>query len=140
MRLRGSAARAAACIAVIFCFGCNPKSRVEAARKTTEAFHQNYNKQDYSAMFALAGPTVRKSSNLAEFTAYEKGIYAKLGPLKSTQIVNYNLLYLFSGPQVRMDYKCSYANGTATESFEINFQGDRGVIDGYRLDSPQLVK
>lgn len=89
-------------------------------------------------MFALAGPAVRKSSSLAKFADYEKGVYAKLGALKSAQIFSYNLLYLFSGPQVRMDYKCSYAKGTATESFEINFQGDRAVIDGYRLDSPQL--
>jgi hypothetical protein len=81
---------------------------------------------------------VRKSSSPAKFADYEKDVYGKLGPLTSAQIVNYNLLYFFSGPQVRMDYKCSYAKGTATESFEINFQGDRAVIDGYRLDSPQL--
>jgi hypothetical protein len=138
MYLRRSAAGAAACLVLIFCFGCNPKSRVEAARKATEAFHDGYNKQDYGAMFSLAGPAVRKSSSLKEFAAYEKGVYAKLGPLKSAQIVNYNLLYLFSGPQVRMDYQCSYANGSGTESFEIDFQGDRAVIDSYRLDSPQL--
>jgi|SRR6185312_5863160 len=138
MVLRQSAARAAACLALFFCFSCNPKARVEAARKTTAAFHDGYNKQDYNAMFALAGPAVRKSSNLAKFADYEKGVYAKLGPLKSAQIATYNVLYLFSGPQVRMDYQCSYEKGTATESFEINFEGDRAVIDGYRLDSPQL--
>ncbi|HEX6546748.1 MAG TPA: hypothetical protein VF023_10610 [Bryobacteraceae bacterium] len=138
MVLRHSAIRAAVCLAIFFCLSCNPKSHVEAARKATEAFHDGYNKQDYNAMFALAGPAVRKSSRLAEFADYEKGVYAKLGPLKSAQIVTYNVLYLFSGPQVRMDYKCSYEKGTATESFEINFEGDRAVIDGYRLDSPQL--
>jgi hypothetical protein len=138
MVLRKSATRAAACVALLFCFSCNPKAHVEAARKTTEAFHDGYNKQDYNAMFALAGPTVRKSSSLAKFADYEKDVYAKLGPLKSAQIATYNVLYLFSGPQVRMDYQCSYEKGSATESFEINFEGDRAVIDGYRLDSPQL--
>ena len=39
-----------------------------------------------------------------------------------------------------MDYKCTYASGSAMESFEINFKGDRPQIDGYRLDSPQLDK
>lgn len=89
-------------------------------------------------MFALAGPAVRKTSSVVKFADYEKGVYAKLGALKSAKIVSYNLLYLFSGPQVRMDYNCLYEKGTATESFEINFEHDRAVIDGYRLDSPQL--
>jgi hypothetical protein len=83
---------------------------------------------------------VRKSSSEAAFASYETDVYEKLGELKSAQVVNYNLLYLFSGPQVRMDYKCTYAKGSAMESFEINFKGDRPQIDGYRLDSPQLDK
>jgi hypothetical protein len=45
---------------------------------------------------------------------------------------------LLSGPQVRFDYKCTYASGISVESFEINFSGNKPHIDGYRLDSPQL--
>lgn len=128
----------AALPACVFYTSCNPKGKVEAARKAVEQFHDGYNKRDYAGMFQLAGPAVRKTSSEAAFAQYETGVYAKLGELKSAQIVNYNLLYLLSGPQVRIDYKCQYARGSSVESFEINFTGPRPQIDGYRLDSPQL--
>lgn len=89
-------------------------------------------------MYEHAGPAVRSSSTEADFLKYEKNVRAKLGELKSAAVANYNIIYLFSGPQVRLDYKCEFAKGTGTESFEIVFENGKGVINGYRLDSPQL--
>lgn len=89
-------------------------------------------------MYSHAGSAVRSSSTEAEFIKYEKDVRAKLGELKSADVVNYNLVYHFSGPEVRLDYKCTFANGTGVESFEVAFENDKAVINGYRLDSPQL--
>jgi hypothetical protein len=124
--------------ALLFTFACNPRERVDLARRTTDDFHSRYNREDYSGMYGHAGSAVRSSSTEAEFTKYEKDVRAKLGELKSADVVNYNLVYHFSGPEVRLDYKCTFANGTGVESFEIAFENDKAVINGYRLDSPQL--
>jgi hypothetical protein len=110
---------------------------VEAARAQVDRFHAAYNRRDYASMFELSGPSVKRTSSQAEFAKYEASVYEKLGDLRSAEIVNYNLLYLFGGPQVRIDYKCTYEKGTSTESFEVNFRNDKPQIDGYRLDSPQ---
>ena len=124
--------------ALVFSFACNPRGRVDQARHTAEDFHERYNRQDYSGMYQHAGPAVRSSSTEAAFIKYEKDVRAKLGDLKSAEVANYNLVYLFSGPQVRLDYKCTFATGSGNESFEIVFENDKAVINGYRLDSPQL--
>ena len=124
--------------ALVLSFACNPRGRVDLARHTAEDFHERYNHQDYSGMYRHAGPAVRSSSTEAAFIKYEKDVRAKLGDLKSAEVTNYNLVYLFSGPQVRLDYKCTFANGTGSESFEIVFEKSKAVINGYRLDSPQL--
>jgi hypothetical protein len=130
--------RAVLCTALLLCFACNPRGRVDQARHTAEDFHDRYNREDYSGMYRLAGPAVRSSSTEAAFIEYEKGVRAKLGDLKSAEMANYNLMYLLSGPQVRLDYKCKFAKGAGVESFEIGFENDKAVINGYRLDSPQL--
>ena len=89
-------------------------------------------------MYQHAGPAVRSSSTEAAFVEYEKSVRAKLGDLTSAEVANYNLIYLLSGPQVRLDYKCKFSNGTGIESFEMGFENSKAVINGYRLDSPQL--
>lgn len=126
------------CAALLLCLACNPRARVDLARHTAEDFHDCYNREDYAGMYRHAGPAVRSSSSEAAFTEYEKGVRAKLGELNSAEVANYNLVYLFSGPQVRLDYKCKFAKGEAVESFEMGFENGRAVINGYRLDSPQL--
>ncbi len=89
-------------------------------------------------MYAYAGPSVQKETPQAAFVAYETGLRKRLGDLKTADLVNYNLLYLMSGPQVRMDYNCKYVLGNAVESFEVNFRKNQPRIDAYRIDSPQL--
>jgi hypothetical protein len=91
-------------------------------------------------MYSHAGSAVRSSSTEAEFIQYERGVRATLGELKSAEVANYNLVYHFSGPEVRLDYKCTFAKGTGVESFEIAFDNGKAVINGYRLDSPELEK
>jgi uncharacterized protein DUF4019 len=124
--------------AIVFAVACNPRGRVDMARHTAEAFHDRYNHEDYSGMYAHTGPAVRSSSTEAAFTQYEREVRTKLGELKSAEVANYNLVYLFSGPQVRLDYKCQFAKGTGIESFEIAFEDNKAIVNGYRLDSPQL--
>ena len=129
---------AAMLLLTIVCGSCDPRSRVEAGRITVEQFHRHYNAQQYVAMYHQCGPAVHKSTPQQDFVRYEEGVRQKLGELKSAEVFNYNVLYLFHGPQVRLDYHCVYANGSTTESFEINFRNDRPLIDGYRIDSPLL--
>lgn len=122
----------------MLCFACNPRGRVDLARHTAEDFHDRYNREDYRGMYSHAGPAVRSSSTEAEFIKYERDVRAKLGELKSADVANYNLVYLLSGPQVRLDYKCKFAKGEGVESFEMVFEKGNAVVNGYRLDSPQL--
>jgi hypothetical protein len=118
--------------------GCNPRSRVESARKAVEEFHRLYNASDFEGMYRFSGSAIRSSAPLSAFVKYERNVHDKLGSLKSAEVANYNILYLFSGPQVRLDYTCTFEKAQAVESFEINFKHDRPSIDGYRIDSPKL--
>jgi hypothetical protein len=122
----------------IVCGSCNPRSRVEAARVAVEQFHRHYNAQQFTEMYKQVGPAVHQSTSQEEFTRYQEGLRRKLGEFQSAEIINYNIIYLFRGPQVRLDYHCTYANAVTTESFEVHFRNGGPVIDAYRVDSPLL--
>jgi hypothetical protein len=123
---------------VLLLAACNPRGRVESARQAVEQFHRLYNASDFEGMYRFCGPPVRSSASLSAFVAYERNVRDRLGSLPSAEVNNYNILYLFSGPQVRLDYKCAFEKAQAVESFEINFKHGRPSIDGYRIDSPSL--
>ena len=118
--------------------GCNPRGHVEAAERAVKVFHDRYNSQRYEAIYDEAGPAFRASASKRDFIAYEANSHEKLGELKSAEIANYNILYLFSGPQVRLDYNSQFSNGHAVESFEIHFKNDKPLVDAYRIDTPLL--
>jgi hypothetical protein len=122
----------------MLCNACNPRARVELARHAAEDFHNLYNHADYARMYTHTGPAVRSSTTETAFVSYEKDVRAKLGALTSADVSNYNLTYVLSGPQVRLDYQCRFEGGHAFESFEFGFDHGRPVINGYRLDSPKL--
>lgn len=103
-------------------------------------FHDHYNSRRYDAIYDESGPAFRASSSKRDFVRYEANAHEKLGDLKSTEIANYNLLYLFSGPQVRLDYNSQFSSGHAVESFEINFKNKNAMIDAYRIDTPLLAE
>jgi len=119
---------------------CNPRGHIEAAERAAKVFHDRYNAQQYDAIYDEAGPAFRASASKRDFVAYEANSHEKLGDLKSADIANYNILYLFAGPQVRLDYNSQFANGDAVESFEIHFKNDKPVIDAYRIDTPLLAE
>ena len=123
---------------LLACAGCNPKGRTEEARRLADTFHSRYQANDYPGMYALGGRAVQKSATQDRFVAYQKDVHARLGDLLSAEVGNFNLLYVLTGPQVRLDYRLKFAKGTAAESFEITWEQSRAVISGYRLDSPLL--
>jgi len=125
-------------VCVLFLAGCNPRSRVESARSAVEQFHRLYKAGDFAGMYRSTGSPVRSSTPAVDFVKYEQNVRQKLGELKSEEVASYNVLYLLSGPRVRLDYSCTFQNGKAVESFEINFKHGQPSIDGYRIDSPVL--
>jgi hypothetical protein len=118
--------------------GCNPRGRVESGRKAVEEFHRLFNAGQFEEMYRFVGPAIRASTSRVQYDEYEKNLQTKLGRMESAEVFNYNVLYLLSGPQVRLDYHCTFAKGKATESFEIDFKGEQPLINGYRIDSPVL--
>lgn len=127
-------------ITAFFLSACNPRRHIEAAESAVKRFHDRYNSQQYYAIYDESGPAFRASASKRDFVRYETNAHEKLGDLKSAEIANYNILYLFSGPQVRLDYNSHFSSGHAVESFEINFKNNNAVIDAYRIDTPLLAE
>ena len=130
-----------ACLAlVLLCAAgaCDPRGRIEAAQRAADEFHRRYSAQQYAEIYQNTTSVFRNSASQQDFENYEKDVQAKLGTIKSTDLNNYSVLYLFTGPMVRLDYQTTFAKGHAAESFEVRFKDGKPVIESYRIDNPLL--
>ncbi|MGA7412771.1 MAG: hypothetical protein WBW33_19995 [Bryobacteraceae bacterium] len=128
---------AAVVLAVCLC-ACSPKADVEAGSRLVDQFHADFNAARYAEIFNGADPEFRKEAKLEDFVKYESLVKTKLGDFQSSQVTNFNVLYLLTHVQVRLDYDCVFKLGKAKEVFELRQGNGKTSMVGYRIDSPLL--
>ena len=69
---------------------------------------------------------------------YESRVKTKLGDFQSSQVTTFNVLYLLTHAQVRLDYDSVFKLGKAKEVFELRQGNGNTSMVGYRIDSPRL--
>ena len=103
-----------------------------------DLFHTSFNAGRYAEIYNGANSDFRKEVNLEEFQKYAALVKTKLGDFQSSEVTNFNVLYLLTHAQVRLDYESVFKLGKAKEAFELR-QGDgKTTMVGYRTDSPLL--
>ena len=124
---------------VLGCFcSCSPKADIEAGSKLVDQFHANFNAGRYAEIYSGADAEFRKDAKLEDFVKYETLVKSKLGDFQSSQVTNFNVLYLLTHAQVRLDYDCVFKLGKAKEVFELRQANGKTGMVGYRIDSPML--
>lgn len=103
-----------------------------------DRFHADFNAGRYAEIYTGADPEFRKEAKLDDFVKYESMVKDKLGDFQSSQVTNFNVLYLFTHSQVRLDYDCVFKLGKAKEVFELRQSDGKTSLVAYRIDSPML--
>lgn len=117
---------------------CSPKADVEAGSRLVDQFHTDFNAGRYAEIYNGADPEFRKDTKLEDFVQYESQVKSKLGDFQSSQVTNFNVLYLLTHAQVRLDYDSVFRLGKAKEVFELRQGNGKTSMVGYRIDSPLL--
>jgi hypothetical protein len=117
---------------------CSPKADVEAGSRLVDQFHADFNAGRYQEIYNGADPEFRKDTKLDDFVKYESLVKTKLGDFQSLQVTNFNVLYLLTHAQVRLDYDSVFKLGKAKEVFELRQGNGKTSMVGYRIDSPLL--
>ena len=103
-----------------------------------DQFHTDFNAGRYSAIFNGGDPEFRKEAKLEDFVKYESVVKNKLGDFQSSRVISFNVLYLLTHVQIRLDYECVFKMGKAKEVFELKQHDGKTSMVGYRIDTPLL--
>ena len=127
-------------LTLLFLSGCSPKVNIGLAETVVDQFHDKYSRDQFAEIYSSVDDDFRSSAKLPEWVAYQKSVKDTLGNFRSTELTNFNVMYVWGKSEVRLDYLSQFEKGKAQETFEVSVRRDKAVLSGYRVDSPLLPK
>lgn len=118
---------------------CNPAKNIESGEAAVRTFHQQYNQQQFDALYAGSSQTLKESTPQPEFTRFITAVRRKLGAEVSAKRTGWNVQANTSGSFVTLTYDTKFEKGTGAETFRIRISGGKGQVEGYNVNSPALV-
>ncbi|HKS28874.1 MAG TPA: hypothetical protein VJS44_13700 [Pyrinomonadaceae bacterium] len=140
MRLRTRHLLALALTLMLFATpACSLLKGKELSERAVTRFHHQFNSGQYVEIYSQTDEGFRKGSHESEMTALLGAARRKLGEVKYTSQVKYNLNATTSGAMVTLAYETEFTDGKATEQFIYHVSGDSARLYRYDIASPLLV-
>jgi signal-transduction protein with cAMP-binding, CBS, and nucleotidyltransferase domain len=118
---------------------CSMMKDSKAAEPAVEKFHNQFNAKEFSAIYNQAGDQMKVSATEKQLTDLLDAVYRKLGPYKSSKAVSWRVN---AGPltsMVTLVYDTEFSEGKGTEQFVISVSGDTTKLEGYHINSADLI-
>ncbi|HEX8746384.1 MAG TPA: DUF4019 domain-containing protein [Pyrinomonadaceae bacterium] len=140
MRFRTRLILASALTLMLFATGaCSLIKGRELSESAIARFHNQFNSAQYADIYNQTDEGFRKGSPESEMTALLGAVRRKLGTVKNTSQVKWNLNATPNGTMVVLTYETEFTEGKATEQFIYRVSGDRAMLYRYDVMSPLLV-
>ena len=123
----------------IFMAGCSMSKDSEIAEKKIPEFHSLLDSGRFKDIYAASADDLKKASKEDEFVALLEAVSRKLGKVRTTERMTWNVNYHTSGTFVTLAYKTAYAEGDASEQFVYRIIDGQAKLAGYHINSNILI-
>lgn len=124
---------------VLSLVGCSMSKDVETAEKKVSEFRSLLASKRFGQIYYASADDLKKAVKKSEFVAFLEAVNRKLGKVKKTELVNWNVNYNTSGKFITLTYNTTYAEGDASEQFIYRVQNDNAKLAGYHINSAALI-
>ena len=126
-------------IALAICVGgCSAGQDSAASQAAVVRFHQLLDSGQFDAIYDSTGPELKGITPKPQFVQLLDSIHRKLGAVKQSKQVGWNVNYNTSGGTVSLTYETQFASGSGTEQF-VYRSGKPPLLIGYHIESSDLV-
>ena len=123
----------------VLLLGCSPVD-IGAATGAGKRFHDQFNQQNYAAIYQEADPKFREAVQQDALTKLLTKVHDKLGNVTDTTRTGFNVNYNVGGSTVTITYSTKFQQGEGQERF-VWLKSDDGVrLLNYDIRSDALTE
>jgi hypothetical protein len=126
-------------ILMLSAIGCSLVKGRGAGERAVVRFHEQFNSGQYVDIYRQTDEGFRKAASEADTRALFDGVRRKLGTVKQTNQVRWNVNATPMGTMVVLAYETEFTEGKATEQFIYHVSGENASLYRYDIMSPLLV-
>jgi hypothetical protein len=127
------------CIA-LFAPGCGGMfNGKKAAEQSVADFHKLYNDGNLTAIYSAGHSKLKGAATEKEFLEFVGAVQRKLGKVTQASNVGFNVRTFNLTTTVVLNEKTTFEQGTGTETFTFQMEGDKAVLVGYNISSKDLI-
>jgi len=120
--------------------GCGSTKAKGEAEKSVATFHQRLDAGNFAAIYASTDPDFRKASTEKDFVGLLDAVHRKLGAVHNSNLAGWRTGTFNFQQRASLNYKTTFANGEAQESFDYRIDGSKASLVGYHINSNALIK
>jgi hypothetical protein len=126
-------------ILIFLSLSCSMMKDSKVAEPAVEKFHEQFNAKDFAGIYNESGDQMKGAATEKQLTDLLDAVYRKLGPYQKSQALSW---HVNSGPitsLVTLSYDTEFSDGKATEQFVISVSGEKVKLEGYNINSTDLI-
>ncbi|PLY01584.1 MAG: hypothetical protein C0622_06885 [Desulfuromonas sp.] len=104
-----------------------------------EKFHQQYNAENYKAIYEAASDDFKKVSSEESFCELMSAVGRKLGQVVSTEEGGWNVRTFNFSTSVTIQQTTKFEQGDAVETFVYSVKDEVAILVGYNINSRELI-
>ena len=113
--------------------GCSAGRDTAAAQQAVVQFHQRLDAGQFDAIYDASGSELKAITSKPQFVALLAGIHGKLGAVKQTKQVGWNVNYNTGGGTITLTYQTQFGAGSSSEQF-VYRTGATPMLIGYHIE------
>jgi hypothetical protein len=119
--------------------GCGLKKDTKAAEAEIDRFHKHWNAGEFKDVYDEAHMNFRNSQSAEQTAATLTRVKSNYGEFKSAKQRTWGFNSDHGMTDIRLKYDSSYGHGNAVEAFVYRMSGDKALLLGYDIMSPETA-
>lgn len=111
----------------------------QAGEQAIAEFHRLYNEGKVAEIYAASDSKFKNATTEKQFLEFIGAIQRKLGKVTESKNAGFNVNTFNLTTNVILNQQTTFAQGSGTEVFTFEMNGDKAVLVGYNINSNELI-